>query len=170
MTSYTKRLRIYSLQLLPLHKKWSFLLRISSVNMTKFAGNCGFGLIYWRILNRKLHFLCSLILSENSVHIDKSIAFPINKVSQWTINTMKVQILILWIIFIRQLETIVSRLSCFLCLDLPPGWYLLVQSQQLKHKNNVWGLRKVNKKDTRRMFSDVFSGCKERSLEWNALK
>lgn len=83
---------------------------------------------------------------------------------------MKVQILILWIIFIRQLETIVSSLSCFLCLDLPPGWYLLVKSQQLKHKNNVWHLRKVNKKDTRRMFSDVFSGCKERSLEWNGLK
>ena len=31
-----------------LHKKWSFLLRISSVNMTKFAVSCGFGHIYWR--------------------------------------------------------------------------------------------------------------------------
>ena len=28
-----------------LHKKWSFSLRISSVNV---AGNCGFGHIYWR--------------------------------------------------------------------------------------------------------------------------
>ena len=26
----------------PLHKKWSFPLRISSVNVTKSAGNCGF--------------------------------------------------------------------------------------------------------------------------------
>ena len=31
-----------------LHKKWSFPLRISSVNMTKSAGNCKFGHIYWR--------------------------------------------------------------------------------------------------------------------------
>ena len=29
-----------------LHKKWSFLLKISSVNVTKPAGNCGFGHIY----------------------------------------------------------------------------------------------------------------------------
>ena len=31
-----------------LHKKWSFPLRISSVNVTKSAGNCGFGHIHWR--------------------------------------------------------------------------------------------------------------------------
>ena len=31
-----------------LHKKWSFPLRISSVNVTKYAGNCGFSHIYWR--------------------------------------------------------------------------------------------------------------------------
>ena len=31
-----------------LHKKWSFPLRISSLNVTKSAGNCGFGHIYWR--------------------------------------------------------------------------------------------------------------------------
>ena len=29
-----------------LHKKWSFPLRISSENVTKSAGNCGFGYIY----------------------------------------------------------------------------------------------------------------------------
>ena len=28
-------------------KKWSFPLRISSVNVTKSEGNCGFGHIYW---------------------------------------------------------------------------------------------------------------------------
>ena len=31
-----------------LHKRWSFTLRISSVNVTKSAGNCGFGHIYRR--------------------------------------------------------------------------------------------------------------------------
>ena len=31
-----------------LHKKWSFTLRISSVNMTKSTVSCGFGHIYWR--------------------------------------------------------------------------------------------------------------------------
>ena len=31
-----------------LQKKWSFPLRISSVNMTQFAVSCGFGHIYWR--------------------------------------------------------------------------------------------------------------------------
>ena len=39
-----------------LHKKWNFPLRISSVNVTKSAGNCGFGHIYWRNLNRKTSF------------------------------------------------------------------------------------------------------------------
>ena len=29
-------------------KKWRFQLRISSVNVVKFAGNCGFDHIYWR--------------------------------------------------------------------------------------------------------------------------
>ena len=33
---------------LSLHKKWSFWLSISSVNMTKSAVSCGFGYIYWR--------------------------------------------------------------------------------------------------------------------------
>ena len=31
-----------------LHKKWSFPLRISSINVTKSTGNCEFGQIYWR--------------------------------------------------------------------------------------------------------------------------
>ena len=33
---------------LSLHKKWSFPLRISSVNVTKCAVSCGMGHIYWR--------------------------------------------------------------------------------------------------------------------------
>ena len=34
--------------IIQLHKKWSFPLRISSVNVTKSAGNFGFGHIYWK--------------------------------------------------------------------------------------------------------------------------
>ena len=44
--------------------KWSFLLRISSVNVTK-SGNCGFGHICWRNLNRKLHILCSFNIVQS---------------------------------------------------------------------------------------------------------
>ena len=36
-----------TIQSLALHKKWSFSLRISSVNVTKSAGKCRFGHIYW---------------------------------------------------------------------------------------------------------------------------
>ena len=39
---------VHNLPYYPMHKKWSFLLRIPSVNVTKSAGNCGFGHIYWR--------------------------------------------------------------------------------------------------------------------------
>ena len=41
---------------LSLHQKWSFSLRISSVNVTKFEVSCGFGHIYGEILNGKLQF------------------------------------------------------------------------------------------------------------------
>ena len=46
---------------LTLHKKWSFPLTMSSVNVTKSAVSCGFGRIYWRSPNGKLHFSCSVI-------------------------------------------------------------------------------------------------------------
>ena len=39
-------------------KKWSFPLRISSVNVTKSAVSCGFGHIYWRNMENFI-FLCS---------------------------------------------------------------------------------------------------------------
>ena len=42
-----------------LHKKQSFSLKISLVNVTKLEGSCGFDHIYWKILNGKLHFLYS---------------------------------------------------------------------------------------------------------------
>ena len=43
-----------------LHKKCSFPLRISPVNVTKSAGNCGFGHIYWRNFLWKTSFFLSL--------------------------------------------------------------------------------------------------------------
>ena len=46
-----------------LHKKWSFLLRISSVNVTKCVVSSGFVLFTEKILNGTLHFLCSVHLS-----------------------------------------------------------------------------------------------------------
>ena len=53
-----------------LHKNWSFLLRISSVNVNKSTGNCEFGHIYWRNPSRKTSVfvqclmlpLCALII------------------------------------------------------------------------------------------------------------
>ena len=39
-----------------LHKKWSFPLRVFSVNMTKSAVFCRFGYIYWRNTYRKTSF------------------------------------------------------------------------------------------------------------------
>ena len=44
------------------YTKWSFLLRISSVIVTKYTISCGFGHIYWKILNGKHHFLCIAIV------------------------------------------------------------------------------------------------------------
>ena len=45
-----KNLPIFHWQLAEatLHKKWSFPLMVSSVNVTKSAGNCGFGHIHWK--------------------------------------------------------------------------------------------------------------------------
>ena len=40
-------------------QKWSFSLKVSSVTVTKSTVSYGSGNIYWRILNGKLHFLCS---------------------------------------------------------------------------------------------------------------
>ena len=43
-----------------LHKKWSFPLRISSINITNSAANCGLVTFTEKILNGKLHFFCSV--------------------------------------------------------------------------------------------------------------
>ena len=57
LVSGTKPWRIFSLltaianySSASLRKRWNFPLRISSINMTKSVGNCGFGHIYWRNL------------------------------------------------------------------------------------------------------------------------
>ena len=55
---------------LTLHKKWSFPLKISSVNVTKFAGNCSFGQIYWRNPWWKTSFFVQCQLSFNEARQD----------------------------------------------------------------------------------------------------
>ena len=54
-----------ALNVLTLRIYWSFLLKISSLNVKKTAGNCWEFLCLMlnkEILNRKLHFLCSVVL------------------------------------------------------------------------------------------------------------
>ena len=41
-------------------EKWIFLLRISSVNVTKSTVSCGFGRIYWKNPQGNLQFLCGV--------------------------------------------------------------------------------------------------------------
>ena len=58
-------------ELLTLHKKWSFPLRISSVNVTKSTDSCGFGHIYWRNPSCKTSFFCAVwhaIASSSHLH------------------------------------------------------------------------------------------------------
>ena len=59
-----KRKIIVSLDIRTLHKKWSFSLRILSVNMTKSADSCGFGHIYWKYPSRKTSFF----MEQNFLH------------------------------------------------------------------------------------------------------
>ena len=55
----------------PLHKKWSFPLRISSVNVTKSAVSCGYGHIYWRNPQWKnSFFVLWTCLTDNRMNID----------------------------------------------------------------------------------------------------
>ena len=61
---FRKKLRKVFHSVLTLHKKWSFLLRISSVNVTESAVNCGFG----EILRGKLHFCVVLIILKDKIY------------------------------------------------------------------------------------------------------
>ena len=63
MTYYNNRIKQFYI-VEPLHKKslslsLSFPWTISPVNVTKSAGNCGFGHITGETINGKLHFWCS---------------------------------------------------------------------------------------------------------------
>ena len=57
--------------MLTLHKKWHFPLRVSPVNVTKSAGNCGFVYIYWTNPQWKNSFFvqCNNIVISKFVEI-----------------------------------------------------------------------------------------------------
>ena len=46
----------------PVNKKWSCPIRMSSVNVTRPVGNCGFGHVYWRNPLWKTSFFCAVFL------------------------------------------------------------------------------------------------------------
>ena len=60
----SRHLRYYSGHL-SLYKKMKFSMKVSSVNVTKSAGNCGFVTFTKKILNGKLHFWCSVYYLRN---------------------------------------------------------------------------------------------------------
>ena len=67
---FTKIVNLTALVTAPLslHKKLSFALTISSVNVTRYAGNCGFGHIYWRNPYWKTPFFVQCIFAINYVN------------------------------------------------------------------------------------------------------
>ena len=50
------------------HKKWSFLLKISSVNVTKYAVLCGFDHIYWRKSSWKTSFFVQCLFLQKECY------------------------------------------------------------------------------------------------------
>ena len=65
-----------------LHKKGSFLWEITSVNVTKSAEYYGYGHIYGRDFNGKLHFLCSGFyahMQRPTAKNDKNCDVPLRK-------------------------------------------------------------------------------------------
>ena len=58
--------------LLTMHKKWSFLLRISSVNVAKSVETTDLVTFIEEILNGKLHFLCSVNADKDSKIVKRS--------------------------------------------------------------------------------------------------
>ena len=65
--------RLVKMSIILLHKKWSFLLRISLVNVTKSGGNCGFGHIYWKNPKGKTSFLvqCTRLIGRKLLTLNK---------------------------------------------------------------------------------------------------
>ena len=80
-----------------LHKKWSFSLRISSVNVTKSAGNCRFGQISAEILNEiQLKVFLEMSSPENSWEniLKETLLMQISKFLQIFFNTCKTALLV----------------------------------------------------------------------------
>ena len=92
-----------------LHKKWSFLLSISSVNVTKSAGNCAFGHIYWRNPQWKTSFFMQWKITLLSTHFSGMF----RSLLSCNLNFfMKTRLLFIswWIVIERILETLAQYL------------------------------------------------------------
>ena len=57
------------ISVLELHKNGSFSLKISSINVTKSAGNCVFSTFTEQILYGKLHLLCSMDTWDSKAYL-----------------------------------------------------------------------------------------------------
>ena len=99
--------------MLTLNKKWSFPLRISSVNVTKSAGN-GQDLVTFteEIRNGKLYFLCSVKFTENTIltllNISGWLWASMTKLSSWLHYLLRMtgQILQNWKIWEWKVDTV----------------------------------------------------------------
>ena len=76
------------------HKNWSFPLRISSVNVTKFAVFCGFGHIYWRNPWWKTS---SFVCSEMGVLVRKGLMPQIYIWAWYTIPNSRISLFGCWV-------------------------------------------------------------------------
>ena len=100
-----------------LHKKNKFFaMDFYLVNVNKSTVSCGFVHIYWKILNKKLHFLVSDILT-------------IHNENTWQISCIYSNLTI------KTSER--YRFTSSWCL---PDQYLLGQIQKWKLQNNLWNL------------------------------
>ena len=86
-----------------LHQKWSFPLRISSVNVTKSAGN-------WngKIFNGKFHFLWMMVQVKSSKNFWIHSCISIQLV--WS-NPWEAAILLFWLCFRNTLDTQYDKLQ-----------------------------------------------------------
>ena len=66
--------------MLPLHKKWSFPLRISPANATKSAVSYVLVTFTGKILNGKFHFLCSKCCNAFNVCVINHFLIRVNKI------------------------------------------------------------------------------------------
>ena len=99
-----------------MHKKWSFSLRIFSVNVTKSTVSCGH--IYWNIFNAKLNFLCSVTAIRSGI---LSLLAPTPQSGQTHSNTSSAYYR--WIVWV--------------CLSSLWGWYLRVKPSLKNWNQNM---------------------------------